>query len=458
MSDISDTICRWAWDFPVINFARNELRYCCRTQPQTLTESDLDKGVELFNSFKPVTELRNDLLRGIKNSKCRKCWRIEESHGIGPRSGLHGFAEFARENKIWPELTTLSEIKQKLLSLTDEEIDMLTKLNASIQFLEISLDNLCDLKCIYCSHHYSSQWAAERIKYNELTEADIERELPRATSTRYEDIWWQWFETVGKDAEQINFIGGEPLIIEKFYEYCNRIFDFYKMNPVRPGQHISVISNFNTSERFYTRFINLCDRITEVPNLKFKVGVSCESIGNRAQFIRSNTDWTKMTANIDRFLFDINDKNISDRFTFNLQIALNALCISDLPNFFKWVVDLQRRSGIPINLQQNQVAFPTWCSVGLLPAEFGRYIDESIDILSDECNYINNKHYNEHSRWDYYISFLKTIKDQFENPLKDTNSQKIFAQQIDLLVSRRNLNFHETFPEMVPFYNYCKQL
>ena len=43
MNNIEDTICVFAWDYPVLNLSRNELRYCCRARSNTLTEEDFKK-------------------------------------------------------------------------------------------------------------------------------------------------------------------------------------------------------------------------------------------------------------------------------------------------------------------------------------------------------------------------------------------------------------------------------
>ena len=61
-----------------------------------------------------------------------------------------------------------------------------------------------------------------------------------------------------------------------------------------------------------------------------------------------------------------------------------------------------------------------------------------------------------------FINYLHTIKigiDTSNLDIDKTNKlRKEFAANIDKLSARRNLDFNATFPEMVEFYNLCKQI
>ena len=460
MSNITDTICVFAWDYPVLNLSRNELRYCCRARSNSLQNEDFALGTDVFNKFIPIIDVRRDLLTGVKNQACNSCWSIEAGGGQGPRSRIDSFVNFVQKNRVWPTLSK-DQIKEKLQTLTEDEIELLVNLE-SVRMIEISLGNTCDLKCMYCHHHYSSQWATERLKYGEIRIEEVERELPKIKDTVYEDLWWAWFEnSAGKSASAINFIGGEPLIIEKFYSYTDRIVNFYETKTTNNHwRNISIVTNFNTPPKLYNRFLTTVEKITGSKHLKLDFNVSCEAIGNRAEFIRTGTDWPLMVNNIDKFLKFINEHDSNQfRIIFNFQVALNALCISDLPNFFRFVIKLQQETGRRIHLRPNQIAYPEWLNPYILPPSYSKYIDESIAILEEESKVINDHvNYSPFGRWDAYINFLKTIKAGIENPDKNLRARREFVENVDKLSSRRNLDFPGTFPEMVEFYEECKLL
>jgi organic radical activating enzyme len=455
---IVDTACQFAWDYTVLMLSRKELRNCCRTVTNKVAPEELAKGKNFIKEFTPIIELKKDLLNGVKNHACRSCWNIERTGGKSPRAGIDNFAQFVRR-ELWRD-QDIATVKTRLLDLTDQDKEDILNIDTT-RMVEISLGNTCDLKCMYCHSHYSSQWAAEQIKYGELHLFEIEKELPKEEDTDFERIWWEWFETkAGYTVSAINFIGGEPLIISKFYKYIDRILNFYNTHKTsQRNVDISVVSNFNTPPKQFSMFLDCVERLVKHGKFKVDMNISMEQIGSRAEFVRTGIDWNLMTKNIETFLEFANrvDTYTPNRIIFNAQMALNALCISDLPEFIKYIIDLQRNNLMrPINLRQNQIAFPQWLSPYILPTDYTKYIDECIELIETEV--IDHTKYSLYGRWDSYVTFLKGIKNGISNPDKNEMSQKDFIVNIDKLTMRRNLNFSETFPEMIEFYNECKKL
>jgi hypothetical protein len=453
---ITDTICQFAWDYPVLQIARNDLRQCCRAKGNQMLDEDINKGSKIFTKYEPIIKQRRELLQGIRTEACRSCWATEERGVKSPRSGFGNFVLYVQKN-LWKK-NSLAETQHKLLNLSNNDIEEIIKIDAP-RMIEISLGNTCDLKCVYCNHHYSSQWAAEKLRYKEISILEVEKPLPENDS-KFEQAWWEWFETSAFDKiNAINFIGGEPLLIEKFHTYINRILDFYSTKfKLKKNIDISVVTNFNTPQKQFDKFLKVTEKIIKTENIKLDFNISMESIGSRAEFIRNGTDWELMTNNLHKFIEFVNehDNYTPPKIIINLQIALNALCISDLPNFFKFVIDLQKSTNLKINLRQNQVVYPQWNSVFILPVEYGKYIDQCIELLSNEN--VDNSKYTTFGRWDSYIKFLKDVKTSITNPIKNEANRKDFTKTIDQLVERRKLNFEKTFPEMVEFYNECKLL
>jgi hypothetical protein len=464
---IKDTICRYAWDYPILGISRNELRFCCRARPHTIFDDDMKRGTDLFTGFIPVIELRKNLLRGVKADDCRTCWQIEDSGGKPPRTDFEEFVPWVHKHQVWPGLSR-EEVRNRLLNLNDELIEDLIKIDVT-RMIEINLGNTCDLKCMYCNHHYSSQWATEKLKYNEIKIEEIETELPKV-DTAYEDIFWKWFEEkTGATTNAINFIGGEPLIMNKFYSYFDRIVKFYQTNQTKNDKKyvdISIVTNFNTPPKLFQKFLSNVVDIISSSQILLDLNVSCESIEKRAEFIRTGTDWELMDGNIKKMLeyksmVDIRDNLsvIPERVNFNFQIALNNLCISDLPNFFKYVIDLEETYGVKINLRPNQITDPSWLSPSILSPHYAVYIDESISLLNERYSKRdNNIDYSVFGDWKKYIKFLETVKNTILNTNKNIQAQKDFATNINKLCERRNLNFNETFPEMISFYEECKNV
>jgi organic radical activating enzyme len=479
-SNIKDTICRFAWDYSVLNLARNELRACCRTVQTKVSDEDFKRGTDIFTGFIPIIEIRKALLRGEKHDHCEACWAIEDKadpvvkeKGFinSARSGFDDFVNYVYSLRNYPETNTMNfwadktkeEIAYQLQHITEADIDKFIRIDHHY-LIELNLGNTCDLKCVYCNHHYSSQWAAEKLKYKEITINEIETELPKIKDTVFEDIFWKWFyERKAFDADAINFIGGEPLIIEKFYAYTDRIIKFYETDEKRKRfLELGVVSNFNTPSKQYARFKDTCFNIITSEKINLDFNVSCESIGNRAEFIRTGTNWKLMVENIEDFLqfLDAFDNNEYHRIFFNLQIAMNSLCVSDLPAFFTFFCALNKKYNHNIHFRPNHIVWPAWMNPDILPVEYVKYIDMSVKIIRQHMTDgdLDLKNYSKYGKWAEYLGFLHSIKTGIENPNKDLDARKHFAYNIDKLCTRRNLNFHTTFPEMIPFYNECKEL
>lgn len=462
-TNIKNTACQFAWDYPVLSLSRDELRNCCRAKNFKIADYDFAKGTDLFLKSTPLTKVKKELLAGIRSDACGACWAIENANGISPRSGFKNFARYVHQN-LWNHLS-IDEVKDKLQDLTPSEIEDICNIEKT-RMIEISLGNTCDLKCVYCNHHYSSQWAAEKLKYKEIPAELMESELPKpGKNTQYETIFWDWFEQRSAfTTYYVNFIGGEPLIIDKFYEYSDKIIEFYKnyKTPQR-AVHLGVVTNFNSPKKYLEKFKELTKKVMVSNKIYLDFNYSIEALGPRTEFIRTNSDWNLMVSNLENYLEflntfdDLNNRDDYSKVHVSLQIALNSLCISDLPSFFKFVIQIQKKYNIRIGLRQNQVMYPEWCSPHILPPSFSTYVDEAIEVINTMTEF-NHNDYPDYGRWDSYIEFLKGIKSLIQNESKNNVARKAFAKNIDQLSIRRNLNFHTTFPEMVEFYNYCKNL
>jgi hypothetical protein len=144
-----------------------------------------------------------------------------------------------------------------------------------------------------------------------------------------------------------------------------------------------------------------------------------------------------------------------EKFSFNIMSALNALAIPDLPNFYRFIVGIQNKYDIPVNVRGSQVVYPTWIQPSILTESFAENLDEAIEILSN--NKLPEKKYR-FGPWLYYISHLQEVKKAILDPEKNLQNRREFVYYIRLLEERRGINFRKTFPELVDFFNMCDRL
>lgn len=203
-----------------------------------------------------LTELRADMLAGVKHSNCSKCWN-EEAQGITSYR--------QHQNRRWEHYADITE------PLPIPVVQM------------IAPGNFCNLKCIMCSPHLSSSWGIEyerhRDKFNSI---GVEyNSYSRGFWSNRSDAA-EVLQRIVPHAESLHIMGGEPLLNPDCLQVLQSV-----ANPAAVELIIS------------TNLTSLTDEWIEV-FLKFNstVLVSVEGIGAKNDYIRQGSDWDTIEANI----------------------------------------------------------------------------------------------------------------------------------------------------------------
>lgn len=448
-----DTMCEFKWNYPIFQIDRGEFRSCCRTPSFPISEELLEeKGVDAFLNNDKLIQSRLDLIRGVKHSDCKSCWNLEERGMKSPREPKN-FWNFLKREKVIPHDMEYNEenVLRELAKIDSVDHPFLKARKPYM--MEISLGNTCDLKCMYCNHHYSTQWATELIKIGEITQEQYDREFPTAASN-YEAKFWEWFDRVGcYSIHRINMIGGEPLIIPEFYDYVEkmmtRISQVMIVKKMKPT--LCIVTNMNTPTNYFNRFISRLPKITEVFDLE--ILISMESLEDRAEYIRNGISWDKFSSNVDKLL-SVTDAN----FQVGFLMSVSALSIPTTKNFIEYTTNLSDKYQRPIGLKQNIINFPRWQNPMILPKEFSKYIDDAIEYMEQHVDRMPNVT-DFSGRYDQYIIFLKSLSSSIANNDGNyTDDRKKFYHWFIDFDKRRKLSLPDTFPELKDFYKMCGQL
>ena len=158
-----DIVCPYRWNYVVINLQQQKTNTCCKT---SLNKINL-KFSDPFLNNKTQFQRRQEMLDGLKHIACSQCWQLERIGGISWRLAA---------NKNREEIAS----RQGVIS-------------NYIDCLELTLGNICDMKCVYCNKEFSTQWAVEdfengRINKKEYTEfvKDLEPNLMKYFWNRIE--------------------------------------------------------------------------------------------------------------------------------------------------------------------------------------------------------------------------------------------------------------------------------
>ena len=134
-----NTFCVAPW-FSIHLSSQKKLAPCCLIKKTN--EYDYNQLEEYFNS-PGLNELRSDLLNGVKNKNCASCWHAEEQGGDSLRLISNRTVGKSTDTQLMPQIE-------------NPEV-------SNIKSFDLTLGNLCNLKCVMCTPILSSQLLAEAI-------------------------------------------------------------------------------------------------------------------------------------------------------------------------------------------------------------------------------------------------------------------------------------------------------
>lgn len=271
---------------------------CCRFKHSIgNTDGDLDKVLH----SDAYEELRSLSSAGEHISGCEKCY-YEES------------------------------IQHK--SLRQEFNEKYSADSIGLQYLEIGIDNLCNLTCDGCNSEFSTSWRAKELREN--------------GSANYDYMTIDTIKSVPDSVTKVLFLGGEPLSTKRHLELLKLIKDPSKVDIV-----------YNTNAMY------MPDQENEDIWKQFKSVmfiVSIDGVGKVAETVRSGTKWIKVR----RFIDYIVEKNY--KLEFNTVMHLNNY--KDIENITAFVRKFTADWYI------NVLTYPTLLDIINLPATEKQYIKD----------------------------------------------------------------------------------
>ncbi|MES2528063.1 MAG: twitch domain-containing radical SAM protein [Bdellovibrionota bacterium] len=462
--------CRFKWDYPIINLMSGHVRTCCRVPKQVITDSDIEKyGTDVVMNLPYEQDRRREKILGVTHKDCESCVRLMWNEAEPPRAGFQNFVNdwLIDTNKAYPH--KVANTKKWYLDNVPQTAEALPYNHPLLrsdkpEMLEIVLGNVCDLKCTYCSVHYSSQWATELMKFGEINKADMEKHMPTAPE-KLQKVFWEWFYDVGRHTSQtINILGGEPTYMPQFYDVLDKLTEAYR-DLGKQDRHVElgVLSNMNTSAHYMDKFLSKLPELTKYIFLRLQP--SMEAMGPRAEYIRYGLDWTRFEHNIRRILSERTKYGLSEKnFGMGFQIALNTFSVSSLPGFVKWVDSLINEYNFELGLMKNVVSFPRHHNPHILTPDYVKYLVEAHDFI--QKNYEKNdrvikklaqeKHIYDHGSWESYnrdlLDGLIHSVGSEQRSQYDIDSRAHFFEFIQKMKQRRGVEFAEVYPEMKEFF------
>lgn len=263
-----DTFCILPWMHIATNASGN-LRVCCNStpgenfilnkdgKPYKIFRDDLN---EAWNST-VYKKIRKEMLSGVRPDMCQRCFREEDS---GLKSSRISWNEKWKKNKEYTE---------------DAEFN--------IEYVDVRLGNLCNLKCRMCNPYASNQWVNE---WHLISETLSLEEYKRLSSMNWPENkkTWENLYSIVDTVEEIYLTGGEPTIIQEQHKLLDYCIDNNKAK--------------NIKLKYNTNLTNVPSHLVEKWTKFKKVQLNCsiDAVGNLDRYIRYPSNWNKIVENFEK--------------------------------------------------------------------------------------------------------------------------------------------------------------
>ena len=364
---MTDTWCPIPWNFQAVR-SNGDLRVCCQANitknKGVLRKSD---GSPYNAAADDLSEARNsDLMKimrknmfdGVWSNECGRCRAEEESGLVSRRNYEHDRWSLRKEDVI--EHTA-----------TDGTIDT-DKL--PVTYYDLRFGNLCNLACRMCGPQDSTGWYDD---WNKLYDVEwfndthgreqMFKQNGKWVSNSYgwhdSDSFWKQIEANAGNVQHVYMAGGEPLLIERHYEFLERC--------IENGAAANMLIEYNTNmTTMPSRVINLWKNFKMI-----QLGASIDGYGKVLEYQRYPAEWSKVWRNIQKVDAEVDSINAWFAYT------VTAYNVLHMPEFMKWKLsesglskfnNTNRRPIVTHHVAHN----PPYLNIRVLPAAFKELVVE----------------------------------------------------------------------------------
>ena len=429
------SFCPVPWNFQAIQ-NNGCIRVCCQMNSTdergTIFKEDgtpynarIDNLNEVRNA-QFIKDVRKTMLNGKWHKSCQRCQSEEES-------GLSSRRQYEQCN--WPKHTL-----QWAESITQK--DGTLDLNKSpLVYYDLRFGNLCNLACRMCGPEDSHTWYKDHVALEGPEFPDThgvvkleKNEKGRWITDHYD--WhksykfWEQLESNLINIQHVYMAGGEPLMIERHYEFLEKCINENVAN--------NIILEYNTNlTNVPQRALDMWVHFKEV-----RIGASIDGYGKVLEYQRYPAKWSAIEKNLRRI------DTLPNNITAWIACTVTTANVFHLPDFMLWKLEQNFKK---INSSKEKpiigyhVAHRPWPScLRVLPNEikkqvvdhyeqkkikFKKYDDhivkEADKILNGVVKYMNAKNEDTHRKW--FIQFTRDL-----DKLRNQDITKIVPQYTDL--------------------------
>ena len=366
-----DSFCPRPWAGVCIQ-ATGAYKPCCLTKdvmrrkdgsPLHIGESDPESAM----NSPSMKSIRKDMLAGRWPEECVKCENFFKS-GLRPTNVFSRY-KFAKDvnPENYPGYQRAKQFTESDGSVSLKQFPLF--------FLDVSFDNLCNLKCVTCHSGLSSSWLKEdkilfgNSRYDQRTRDAAVKSAVKSASKKpggqsggelskrelFQNLILEKITKHIPDLRRVYVSGGEPLLTKAYYKFLDSCLQ------AGSASQISIEFNSNIT-RLPERVFDRMRRFK-----KIQINMSIDGAGAVNDFCRYPSRWDLIEKNISRF-----DNETQGNFMFQIHSTFHILNIWFLPEFIEYVMrkNYRRISNAFVPLfYHNPVLRPGFLNTNILPAK-----------------------------------------------------------------------------------------
>jgi len=263
-------------------------------------------NIEEFVNDDSLKQIRKQILNGEKPDACKECFNLEEK-------GIKSFRQLHNDDHIEDIDTTLENINQ------DGSIDI-----KAINYLDVTLGNVCNLKCRTCNPWASHSWLDEAptVPHNEFTKTTyIVSKMSSQNPWFLQAFETGFFNEVLPNISTINFLGGEPLVVKEHYAWLEKI--------VEMGYAKNITLQYNSNgTTIPKKILDVWKSFKQIV-----LSLSIDAVDELAYYVRHPSKWHVIQRNVGKLaIYTRTNSNLSVQ----THVTLSSLNIHALPKIIAW--------------------------------------------------------------------------------------------------------------------------
>ncbi len=437
MNEISPTFCLAKWHHTTIYLQTGETHSCYHPRPHKISLNEIAIDPSALHNTEQKKLERLEMLNGGKPSGCQYCWNIEAL-------GEDYVSDRKERNSTIYRADRFEQIKN---GPWDQNINP--------EYIEISFGNECNFKCGYCHPKHSSSYHKEIKDFGPYTAVKNHRndidwfKVYEEETNPYVDAWWRWWPEVSKTLNILRITGGEPLLQQSTW----RLLEDLDKNP-KPNLEININSNFGVKPVLVDRLVERINKLLAEKKIKkFKMFTSMDTWGPQAEYIRTGLDLELWERNLKTYLSNT-DLSITFMVTFNILTVTNFQSL--LEKILEWRKEYPFNKDYRVKFDTPYLKEPLQYDMNLLPKdEFMPYMHSHLSFIKDNVDDKNFDKFTslEYERFRRVVDYMETTHYTEDRIAEGRRDYYNWFAEYD---RRRNVNFVSTFPELVNFYNSCR--